>query len=180
MAFTGIVVSIVFLLVGTTAYAVSEKIGITQTRNREMLVSLSGITDDCGGRPAPPQLVRVGASVLITQGAVFPECTPPGPPTYRYDPYAYSYSINLGVLGDDTYSVEWRFFPIDGSPFLVQYQGNPYRTTFVVRAGSLVDPFAVPVNSPPWLLGTALLLAGVAVCGLRRRHLKRQGRVDTR
>ena len=98
------------------------------------------MTDDCGGRPAPPQLVRVGASVLITQGAVFPECTPPGPPTFRYDPYAYSYSINLGVLGDDTYSVEWRFFPIDGSPFLFQYQGNPYRTTFVVRGGSLV-PF---------------------------------------
>ena len=167
MGFRQIFVSIVLLLVSAIAEASSEKIGITQTRNREMLVSLSGITDDCGGRPAPPQLVRVGASVLITQGAVFPECTPPRPPTYRYDPYAYSYSINLGVLGDDTYSVEWRFFPIDGSPFLVQYQGNPYRTTFVVRGGSLVDPFAVPVNSPPWLFGTALLLAGVAVSGLR-------------
>ena len=169
MVFLRIIVSIVLLLVSTMAQASSEKIGVSQARNGEIRVSLSGMTNDCGGRPAPPQLVRAGASVLITQGAVFPECTTPGPPTYRYDPYSYSYSVNLGVLGDDTYSVEWRFFPIDGSPFLIQYQGNPYRTTFEVRAGSLVDPFAVPVNSLSWLFGTVLLLAGLAVSGLRHR-----------
>ena len=167
MGFRQIFVSIVLLLVSAIAEASSEKIGITQTRNREMLVSLSGITDDCGGRPAPPQFVRAGATALITQGAVTPECPPPGPPTFRYDPYAYSYSVNLGVLGDDTYSVEWRFFPIDGSPFLFQYQGNPYRTIFVVRGGSLVEPLAVPVNSQSWLFSAALLLAGLAVSGLR-------------
>ena len=167
MGFRQIFVSIVLLLVSAIAEASSEKIGITQTRNREMLVSLSGITDDCGGRPAPPQFVRAGATVLITQGAVTPECPPPGPPTFRYDPYAYSYSVNLGVLGDDTYSVEWCFFPIDGAPFLFQYQGNPYRTIFVVRGGSLVEPLAVPVNSQSWLFSAALLLAGLAVSGLR-------------
>lgn len=169
MNFLRIVLLSVLLMLGTVANATLEKLGVTQTRNLEIVISLTGVTTACGYRPEQPMLTLTGSLVVVTQGAYFPECPPPAPPTYRYDPFAYLYSTNLGVLSDGTYSVEWRFFPADGSHFLPQYQGNPYRTSFEVRAGALVDPLAVPTTQWPWLVTTILVLAGLACFALRRR-----------
>jgi hypothetical protein len=137
------------------AFASNERFSVTQAPDRSVLVTLNGNLHYCSFViVGPPKTNVAGSSISITSNIALPGCPAPPPDFVPPPPTPYSYTVNLGVLVDDTYAITWAFNP----PLVQQFQ-----TSFLIEGGLLPGPRAVPALSP--FTYTILLL--LVICSYR-------------
>ncbi len=155
-------------LISSLACASGEQITVTQASDRSILVTLSGYLGYCdfsfNGLPTS-SVTR--SSITITSNLLIGECPPPPPRFVPPSPTPYSFTVDLGKLPDGSFSVTWSFVPA-----LTQ----PLQTFFLLQAGVLPGPAAVPALSPIayaillLLLTLSYLLATNAHVAVRSRR----------
>jgi hypothetical protein len=145
------------------AFASSERFSVTQAPDRSVLVTLNVNLEYCSFIiVGPPTTSVTGSSISITSNIAVPGCPAPPPDFVPPPPTPYSYTVNLGVLVDDTYAITWAF-----NPALVQQ----FQSSFRIEGGLLPGPRAVPALSP--FTYTILLL--LVICSypiLRKRSFR--------
>jgi hypothetical protein len=140
-----------------------------------VIVTLSWVADYCDGLylPVAPTAVIVGTSITVTSTNYFFDCNPPMPP---YPPLGVaSQPLDLGVLPDGSYTVQWVFPNISTANPAVP---PPVYGFFTVRSGVALSGVPVPVADRSAL--TLLMSAMVAFVFLRSRSQRARWRMTDR
>jgi len=147
-------------LISSLACASGEQITVTQASDNGILVTLSGYLGYCDfSFNGLPTSSVAGSSITITSNLLIGECPPPPLGFVPPSPAPYSFTVNLGKLPDRSFSVTWSFVPA---------LAQSHQTFFLLQAGILSSPAAVPVLSP---LAYAILLLLLTLSYHRTRSM---------
>lgn len=153
------------LVAAANAHAFGEVVTARQDSAGQVHVTLRGeflwCDAELGGFRGEPEPSVAPGQIHILSISYGIECPPPPPPPWvRPPPVPYQFNVNLGVLPEGPYDVQWR----------IDRDGFPPSSTLLSTTIQVGTPVLIPLPlsvASGWIVGGVLMLG---VWALRRRQ----------
>ncbi len=155
---------ILVFFVERPAYALYERLDLSQSINGEITATLSGIHYPCTFGFGGTSVSTPSPGEFLVQSTIVPQ----GCPQNSQPPSPYSITATVGTLLDGNYSITWAFiaFPGVSTPEIIATQ------TFIIKSGVLINSaVSVPVFTE-WGMIIFLILAAL----VSAFHLAKHGK----